>query len=407
MRSERTRTLLFLSIYLGLLAYGLVWARFPYTRGMLGDRFGVFQGIIAAAAIYVVMRGVLLLLTRIGARLDLVWLLLDLLVITVIVRLTGGLRSEAGLMYLVPVITASVALCPRRTVLAGVMGAFLYAWASWHHGLEGPEVGWLVTRMVVLAALTTTAACYAVHELRRVQEIAGLKARLALADYRDELSREMHDGIQGSLAQLAARLALAGRAARRDPAAAARLAAEQIHLVGQVADELRCLVHTLRSPPEVEHGFADRVQDYLQVAGARRSAGLSLDVTGRPAPMPTEVEHAAFRILQESLTNIEKHAAATHVRVALGYEETQFEMRVEDDGVGFNPDGCGECVAVGEHLGLLSMRQRAEAVGGCLELNGEPGSGTCVLLRIPLVAAEQGHSPEAAHETHQGHRRGG
>jgi signal transduction histidine kinase len=101
--------------------------------------------------------------------------------------------------------------------------------------------------------------------------------------------------------------------------------------------------------------------------------------SGEPRRLPPPVELAAYRIVQEALRNVGRHARATHVTVALDFAAGQATLTVADDGEGFDAGRLGE-LALGGHFGLLGARERAEAVGATLALQSTPGQGTRVVM---------------------------
>jgi signal transduction histidine kinase len=105
--------------------------------------------------------------------------------------------------------------------------------------------------------------------------------------------------------------------------------------------------------------------------------------------MPPEVEIASFRIAQEALTNVARHAQARHVDVQIVHVDGELELIVQDDGQGFDVMSALSCAAQGESLGLLSMQERASLVGGKIVFDSEPGRGTTVRARIPLAPVAQ------------------
>jgi len=109
------------------------------------------------------------------------------------------------------------------------------------------------------------------------------------------------------------------------------------------------------------------------------------------------VEQVALRIVQEALTNVEKHAAPTEVTVTLSLTAEALQATVQDDGAGFDASAVDEDPQSGEGLGLAGMRHRAESVGGDLELHSQPGEGCKLSFRIPLKEATHVGSAPPAH----------
>jgi two-component system sensor histidine kinase DegS len=194
----------------------------------------------------------------------------------------------------------------------------------------------------------------------------------------------MHDGIQHYLADIAVRLELARQLILRDPAEAARLAVDQRFAVRQAAGELRYLVRLLRSPAVEREGFVEALRHHLATFAEASGISAPLEIKGETRLLPSSVAHTAFRIVQEALMNVEKHARATEVNVSLHFAPDSFGCTIEDNGCGFDlRDLPGQPTAVGG-LGLSSMRQRAESVGGKLDIASSPGQGTQIGFAVPL-----------------------
>jgi signal transduction histidine kinase len=102
-------------------------------------------------------------------------------------------------------------------------------------------------------------------------------------------------------------------------------------------------------------------------------------------PLPTETSVNAYRIVQEALHNVQKHAQASYVSVALAVRDGQVSIVIEDDGQGFDP-GTAQSPQSGA-LGLLSMRERAMLVGGDFSVESSPGNGTSIFVRVPVRSA--------------------
>ena len=118
------------------------------------------------------------------------------------------------------------------------------------------------------------------------------------------------------------------------------------------------------------------------VAGS--SAALEVQITGTHQDLPEDVEQNVLRIAQEAVTNAVKHATAKTVWVDLYLDPQTLQLVVRDDGRGFELSGV--FVLVGGHFGLLGMRERAERLGGSLDVSSEPGAGTEVRISVPLCS---------------------
>ena len=119
---------------------------------------------------------------------------------------------------------------------------------------------------------------------------------------------------------------------------------------------------------------------------AGSSAAIEVHITGAHPDLPEDVEQNVLRIAQEAVTNALKHAAAETIWIDLYLDPQALQLVVRDDGRGFEPSGV--FVLVGGHFGLLGMRERAERLGGNLEVSSEPGAGTEVRASVPLSSQD-------------------
>src|SRR5690606_10547580 len=143
--------------------------------------------------------------------------------------------------------------------------------------------------------------------------------------------------------------------------------------------ELRSLILQLRPPELSLEGLVPSLAKHLDVVGRAHALATSLEADAVP-PLDTAVEEALFRIAQEALTNVVRHAQASAVRVALTGRDGSVALAVRDDGRGFDP--AAPAISA-RRLGLSSMRERAEAVGGVLRVDAAPGAGTTVRAEVP------------------------
>jgi signal transduction histidine kinase len=385
MRERTLQSPAFFVLYACVLLFAVVWSHFPYVLERSGEDIIPFRALLAFAACYLGVRTYLVLMRGIPEGRGYVWLALDLVIITLGVRLTGGIRSDAALIYFWPLVTSSIERRPKMTLTLGLVTAALYVAAVWPVQAEvANPTAKVATYVFVILLATALSVAYARREAARVREMVALREKVALGEYRSRLSQEMHDGIQHYLVQIATRLDLARALAEDEPERAARIATDQRLTVRQAGDELRYLVRRLRSPVVERLGFVDALRDHLAMSAERSSVSATTDIEGTATSLPPDVEQAAFRIVQEALTNAEKYAQAREVRVRLRFGREAFECVVADDGVGFDcqaePEGESEPES---GLGIISMRERAASVGGRLEVDSAPGEGTTVTFTVP------------------------
>ena len=221
-------------------------------------------------------------------------------------------------------------------------------------------------------------AAVAVHGVLLGRDVQ--RARAATATAREEerrrMRRDLHDGMGPALAAVALQAETARDLVRQDPEAAVALLDRLVPRLNDAVADIRTLVHDLRPPTLDELGLAGSVRE-LATRFATPARAVHVEAH-ELATLPAAVDLAAYRIVAESLANMAKHAAATSVHLALSCTTSALEVRVSDDGVGV----AGDALA---GVGLRSMRERAEELGGsCAVLPGEGGRGTTVLATLPL-----------------------
>jgi len=149
--------------------------------------------------------------------------------------------------------------------------------------------------------------------------------------------------------------------------------------------ELREILGLLRSTDEAQPRTPTTGLDQLEpLLEAARGAGVrpELKIGGEPCPLPTAVDVAAYRIVQESITNVIRHAGPARVRVSIDYTPSELRLTVADDGAGLAP---GQRFVDGSGLGLSGMRERAQALGGTLQAGRRPDGGFEVRGCLPLA----------------------
>jgi len=384
MEAAKKRSAVFFVQYGALLCAALVWVNTAPVRERADGHVVQFYWLIGAAFCYLGVRAALVLATRVRERANYLWDAADLGIISGAVYLTGGINSEAALVYFWPIITSSVQRLPRRTAAVGLASGLLYVAATWSSRADPKYATALIFRVLLLAMVTWLAAHYAKTEQALIEELTRLREQVALSEYRQRLSQEMHDGIQHYLADIAVRLELARRLVASAPAEAARRAVDQRFAVRQAAAELRHLIRLLRSPVVEREGFVEAVARHLAAFAERAAVAAPLEIDGDVRPLPADVAQTAFRILQEAVMNAEKHARASEVRVTLCFGTDRFACIVRDNGTGFDRAALPEAEGAASGFGLLSMAQRAQSVAGTVEISSAPGAGTAVTFTVPF-----------------------
>jgi signal transduction histidine kinase len=285
------------------------------------------------------------------------------------VSLAGLAAAELG--------SAVVQLTPGKFQWATPVSNALVIGAAW---LLGHFVG---VRRAYTAQLERTA------ELERAR--AEL-ARRAVAEERLRLARELHDVVAHSISVIAVQSGVGAHVASTQPEEAAKALAAIEATSRAALIELRRLLGVLRQEGEPQgslapvSGLADL--DGLLAEVAKAGLGVRLRVEGTPSPLPAGVDLSAYRIVQEALTNVVKHAGPARAQVVVvGYGDQEVTVEVTDDGQGVTaPTGDGRAW-VGH--GLIGMRERVALFGGDLEAGPGPDGGFRVAARLPFAANQR------------------
>jgi len=254
---------------------------------------------------------------------------------------------------------------------------------------------WLYDRAVATYEGPDTTYVYGLYsditDRKEAEEIRALLLNQVITVQEEErrrIARELHDETAQSLASL-----LLGLSALQDVRTlrAARDQARDLHQVATHAlAEVRRLAWGLRPSVLDDLGLATAVERYAEEYGRTRSVGVTVQVVGvHEGRLPVAVETALYRILQEALSNVTRHARARRVQVRLERRGRTVALTVEDDGQGFDPGVSSTPMTAARGLGIHSMRERAAVYRGALVIESAPGRGTRVAVEIPL-------SPEIA-----------
>jgi signal transduction histidine kinase len=202
---------------------------------------------------------------------------------------------------------------------------------------------------------------------------------LALLAERARLSRELHDAMSQSLFGLRLAAETADRLLATAPDRAAGELATVRELAARIGSDLREVVEGLRPADLERDGLVAVLRNQLAVSGRASGVAVSLDAEVAVGLEP-DVEHQVLRVVQEAVANALRHAEPTRVVVSLAEGDACTVVRVQDDGVGFDPDAR---LHRARRLGLTSMHERAAALGGTLTIHSTAGAGTTVELRVP------------------------
>jgi two-component system NarL family sensor kinase len=301
---------------------------------------------------------------------------------------SGGGFSQLRFAFLFPVVVVAFRARPLGTAAVAAMSTVVYVLQAAPHPsrsssgalsfvlVQAAYLTWLGLALVLLSLLLARRDA-AVRLLSDQRQRLVAEALTAEERERRQLAQDLHDGAIQNL--LAARHDL-DLAARADPdgpewRAHAAITATLAELRGAVADLHPYLLE--------QAGLAAAIGQAARAAAERAGFALQLDVSdGEPGPN----DRAVLRCTSELLANVVRHARARHVSVALQRGEQADRVRVRDDGVGFDPVDATATVRAG-HIGLASLRERAEALGGALTLESAPGTGTVATVTIPRAGS--------------------
>ena len=226
------------------------------------------------------------------------------------------------------------------------------------------------------------------------------KALLSQEEERQRLSHELHDGTMQDLVGLVQRVELCRSEMDKDPRLARRRLDELQELLDNILGDVRRISNALRPSILEDLGLPAALQALCNdLEQQMPSIQCSFVVTGQERRLTPDLELAVFRVVQEALNNIRKHARqATRVAVELGFKETVIETLVRNDGLAFPSPDMHDLVR-GGHLGLAGMYERARLFHGELTLSSDPLKGTTVLLRLPCPSepSEAGSDPQIVH----------
>jgi len=233
----------------------------------------------------------------------------------------------------------------------------------------------LLTTLVAQASTAIENVALTAQLAERLDELRASRARIvAAADAeRRRIERDLHDGVQQHVVALLTKIRLARNAVGRGEDVTAQLAAVQTDAADLMAD-LRELAHGIHPPVLSDRGLVEAIEtraDRMPVPVATRA-----DPELRERRFAADVEAAAYYVVCEALTNVVKHADASTAAVELSTADGRLTVLVRDDGSGG--------VAAGEGHGLTNLRDRVEALGGRLRVEGSAGSGSAVAAELPV-----------------------
>jgi signal transduction histidine kinase len=287
-------------------------------------------------------------------------------------------------------IWAALRFGPQGATLAVAVAAVIAVLATSHEQgffveLSPTDSALNLQLYVTFAALTTFCLAAIVSERRRAAvELAESQRREGerAAMERQRIARDLHDSVSQSLFSTTLHVRTAQRALAREGHDSTGSVGEELSEIGQLTRgalaEMRALIFELRPDALTEEGLVAALTKQASALGAREGLVIEVDGPGERLPLRPEVEEQLYRLSQEALANVVKHARASSATVHIAAEDDTVSIEVSDDGRGFDPAAVGR-----EHFGLRSMRGRVADLGGRLEVTSKPGRGTVLRVQVP------------------------
>ena len=303
-----------------------------------------------------------------------------------------------------PVIVADTATVPDWVWVP--CGQHIRSWMGVPLRVKGQPIGlfsidkavpnFFTAQQAELAMALATHAALALENARLFNDVrdaqaqlAGLSAQVIQAQEqeRQKIAVELHDHSGQALLGLRAELQALKHFLPPDSHQALEQIAYLDQIVYSLSQDLRQLAHDLHPPMLFEMGLAPAVEQFLDEFGRRMAIAITFDFQHerQMKRLPRKIELNLYRILQEALTNLAKHAQASKVKVKLCLESQQVLLSIADDGVGISP----QLRKSSPGFGLIGIRQRVRSLGGSLAISSQPGWGTQLVVEIPLQADDQ------------------
>jgi NarL family two-component system sensor histidine kinase LiaS len=213
----------------------------------------------------------------------------------------------------------------------------------------------------------------------QLQNLLQTKQDLATLEERNRLARDLHDSVKQQVFATTMQVGAARQSLERDTDATRGHLDQAEGLARQAQTELASIIHELRPATLRDKGLAQAIEDY--VTGWSRLNDIDTDVRIQGVnTLPLEVEQTIYRVTQEALSNVARHSGATHVDVQLVCENGEMTITIADNGKGFDINN-----AEGKGVGLRSMRERMDALGGGINLESAPSQGTRLSARCQIT----------------------
>jgi signal transduction histidine kinase len=271
-----------------------------------------------------------------------------------------------------------------------IMGALVTSVLAGGEPFRAEDISLLAAFARQMTAFVQNARLYKVVQ-ERESRLAELVRQLVVAQEgeRQRIARELHDETGQQLTALAMGLAAVEASLGSDDAAGAKVLVRDLRDLGnQAISELRNIMSDLRPALLDDLGLAPALRSYVQQYAARHPSLQVTLVVDRPSQrLAPELETVLFRVAQEALTNVARHARASAVSVRLAHDSGVARLEIIDDGIGFDPLAAGRATP-GSGLGLVGMQERVMLVGGACRIESAPGHGARVVVELPMTRTD-------------------
>ncbi|WP_438447455.1 sensor histidine kinase [Gorillibacterium sp. sgz5001074] len=232
-------------------------------------------------------------------------------------------------------------------------------------------------------------------ESAKNRQLLGLKIILAQEDERKRIAREIHDGLAQSMANVVIRTEITERMLSRQEFESVKQ--ELRELKSQVRgglEEVRKIIFNLRPMALDDLGLIPTLRKFVQDYEDKTKIRTKFEMIGRETRLPSGMEVAVYRLVQEAFSNVYKHANASYVTLEVTFQTTMVKISVQDNGEGFDVGVVEHKMGKGVHFGLIGMRERVELLEGRLDIDSEKGKGTRVSMLIPIGTEEPEQGPK-------------
>jgi signal transduction histidine kinase len=301
----------------------------------------------------------------------------------VVQQLVAAPPIEPFFFLLIPLVLLAWGYGRRGALLGSTWAAILHLAVGF---LVSSRNGYLVfaqalVRIALLYVVPFLVSVLAVRERRQLAQLqvahqrlrrhAATVEQLAISRERNRLARDLHDTLAHSLSAMTVQLEALRALLANDPESAPAAVEEVLSLSRRGLEDSRKAIQALRTDPVEAMGLAGALRDMLQAFQARNGVPADLTVAGEAIDLTAEEVQAFYRIAEEALNNVERHASARRVMVRLAFGLDRVDVVIRDDGVGFDPNTVNS-----DRYGLTGMRERAAIIGATLEVSSHPGGGT-------------------------------